>query len=112
MASSSSAGVSPQTETLANEIFTTTMSPYCPGLLLSDCPSGKATALKDSIRTEIANGRAPDEIRTELVATYKTQLDARPPMAGFGSLMWVVPVLILFIGALVLFRWIRLQVKN
>lgn len=99
-------------EQQAHEIFTTTMSPYCPGLLISDCPSGKASELKVSIREDLRNGKRPDEIRNELQVRYNAALDARPATSGFGALMWIVPALLLGLGALILVRWIRSQVRN
>ena len=101
----------PSIDDLAREIFTTTMSPYCPGLLISDCPSGKASELKVQIRQSLQSGRSTDEVRTELQEKYKASLDARPPTEGFGALMWVVPAVLLFVGALFIVRWIRAQVQ-
>lgn len=96
----------------AREIFTTTMSPYCPGLLISDCPSGKASDLKVKIREQLAEGATVEQIRTELEVDYKAALDARPPVEGFGVLMWVVPAVLLLVGGIVAVRWIRGQVSG
>lgn len=96
----------------AREIFTTTMSPYCPGLLISDCPSGKASDLKVKIREQLADGATVEQIRTELEIDYKAALDARPPVEGFGVLMWVVPTVLLLVGAVIAVRWIRGQVSG
>lgn len=98
-------------EQQAHEIYTTTMSPYCPGLLLSDCPSGKASDLKVEIQHWLESGQNSDQIRSQLQQRYKTSLDARPPAAGFGSLMWIVPALLLFVGAIVVVRWLQAQVR-
>ncbi len=95
----------------AREIFSTTMSPYCPGLLISDCPSGKASELKVEIREWLQSGKNTEQVRTELQQRYKSNLDARPPTEGFGALMWVVPALLLFVGALIIARWLRAQVQ-
>jgi len=38
------------------------LSPYCPGRLLRDCPSSKASELKQSIRTDLSNGKSRNEI--------------------------------------------------
>ena len=101
-----------QIEKNAQEIFTSTMSPFCPGLLISDCPSGKATELKDEIRSELQAGKSTDEVRTELQVRFKSNLDARPPVEGFGSLIWIVPVVLLLVGAIVLISWVRGQIKG
>ena len=102
----------PQLEGVAKEIFNSTMSPFCPGLLISDCPSGKATELKDQIRLQLSQGRSEDQVRTELQQRFAANLDARPPAGGFGALMWIVPVALLLVGFVVAMRWIKSQVAT
>lgn len=42
----------------AHQIFYQTLSPFCPGRLLSDCPSTAATELKDKIRIKLNAGES------------------------------------------------------
>lgn len=90
----------------AFEIFDTTMSPFCPGRLLRDCPSSAAGELKDDIRDRLAKGQSREAIMEELVAVYGDQVKAAPEIRGFGLLAWVAPFFFLAIGFLVILGWL------
>ena len=59
---------------LADEL----MSPFCPGRTLSDCPSPNAAALREEIRTWVAEGRSDAEIRAQLRSQFGDVLAAEP----------------------------------
>jgi len=96
-----------EVETEASRIFNSTMSPFCPGLLIANCQSPGAAELKDEIRRQLAAGVSPESVRAELRATYGREVDAVPPAAGFGLLAWVMPVVALAGGAVVVVWWLR-----
>jgi cytochrome c-type biogenesis protein CcmH len=97
----------PRVEAAAARIFNSTMSPFCPGLLLSNCPSPQAGILRDTIRARLAAGVPPDAIRDALLATYGDQVRASPPARGFGLLAWVIPGVGLVLAALAVVWWLR-----
>ncbi len=99
-------------ETAAARLFNTTMSPYCPGLLLSNCPSPQAEVLRDRIRAQLAAGLTPDSIRAELLAIYGEQIRAAPRARGLGLVAWVVPGLVIFAGGVLLGVWIRRMMRR
>jgi cytochrome c-type biogenesis protein CcmH/NrfF len=94
-------------ETAASHLFNATMSPFCPGLLLANCPSPQAGMLRDTIRTWLAAGVPADSIRAMLLAAYGEQVRAAPRAGGFGLLAWVVPGVALVAGALGVAWWLR-----
>lgn len=96
-----------QVETEASRIFNSTMSPFCPGLLIANCPSPGAAELKDVVREQLASGLSPDSVRALLFAAYGEQLRATPPARGFGLLAWVVPALGLIGGGVIVTWWLR-----
>ena len=96
-----------EVETEASRIFSSTMSPFCPGLLIANCPSPGAAELKEQIRVQLAAGVPPDSVRAQLRATYGSQVDAVPPAAGFGLLAWVMPAVALLGGGVVVAWWLR-----
>lgn len=98
---------SAEVETEAAKIFSSTMSPYCPGLLVANCPSPGAARMKEEIRTRLAAGMSPDSVRTWLRAEYGSQVDAVPPAEGFGLLAWIMPAVALVGGAAVVAWWLR-----
>lgn len=97
----------PRVETEAARIFNSTMSPFCPGLLLSNCPSPQAGVLRDTIRARLAAGVPSDAIRDALLATYGDQVRASPPARGFGLVAWVMPGLALAVAGLAVGLWLR-----
>ena len=57
---------SERADDLTNEIFNSTLSPFCPGLLLRDCPSGKATELKENLHQRFEHGDTIEAVRKDL----------------------------------------------
>ncbi len=103
---SATVGAAPQTIVLqpsaeATALFHRVMSPYCPGLLLSDCPSPDAGVLRREIKERIAKGERADDIERELYRTFGNDLRTAPPTDGFGLSAWVIPWIV-FAAATVL----------
>ena len=91
-------------EETAQEIYSDTMSPFCPGLLLRDCPSDKASQLKLTIKERLISGSAESEVREWLSSQYGSMLLATPGTTGFGLVGWAAPVLFLLIGAILIWK--------
>lgn len=93
---------SAEVETAAGKIFASTMSPYCPGRTLATCPSPQAADLRDEVKAWVAAGIPPDSIQAMLYARYGESVRAAPRAEGFGLIAWVVPGLVVVVGALLL----------
>ncbi|MEW6751854.1 MAG: cytochrome c-type biogenesis protein CcmH [Candidatus Latescibacterota bacterium] len=91
----------------AREIFTTVMSPYCPGQMLADCTSSAAAELRLQIKEQLAGGVPPTQIRAELVSAFGEDILALPPSRGMGLVAWVGPIAALAAGLAILFWWVR-----
>lgn len=91
----------------ARRIFTTVMSPYCPGLLLADCSSSAAAVLRDSIKAQLHRGTPPQDIMDELVASFGDNILGAPPNRGMGRLAWLGPIAALSASLLIIFWWVR-----
>ena len=98
---------SQQIERDARVLFGEILSPYCPGITLTSCPSEGAFLLKDSIKAELAAGRTPNEIMRGLENRFGPAIHARPPTSGFGLLAWVGPFLLIGIAGLGITWWVR-----
>jgi cytochrome c-type biogenesis protein CcmH/NrfF len=108
-AQSRAAGGEGEVPRAASDVINTVMSPYCPGLLLANCPSPSADSLRRAIVSRAAGGASEAQLRADLVASYGEQVLAAPPMRGLGVVAWVAPFLLLGgIGVLVV-RWLRAQ---
>jgi cytochrome c-type biogenesis protein CcmH len=88
-------------EDTANYVSQNVMSPYCEGVTLHDCPSREAQDLRAQITTWAEQGMTRGEIIDRLVAEFGPQVRAVPSSEGAGILAWVLPALVLLIGALV-----------
>ena len=78
----------PATEAKAFDIAKRTMSPFCPGRTLADCPSGKATEWRQDIRAFLKQGKSAAEIQKILNARAGENLTGTPE----SSLGWLLPV--------------------
>jgi cytochrome c-type biogenesis protein CcmH len=108
-AQSRAAGASGEVPAAARNVINSVMSPYCPGLLLSNCPSPSADSLRRAIVSRAARGESEAQLRAALVASYGEMVLASPVMRGAGAVAWVVPfVLILGVGAAIM-AWLRRQ---
>jgi cytochrome c-type biogenesis protein CcmH len=75
------------------------MCPICGTTLeLSDSP--QAEREREFIREQIADGRSKDEVKDALVAEYGEDVLALPDADGFDLAAWVVPALVILLGAL------------
>lgn len=86
----------PKTEAMAFDIAQRTMSPFCPGRTLADCPSGNATEWRQDIRAMLQKGMSPAEIQKVLNQRAGENLSGAPE----SSLGWALPVA-LCAGALI-----------
>lgn len=103
---------SPEVERAARALFTEVMSPYCPGLTLTSCPSEGAFLMKDSIRAELAAGRTPGQIMDRLEATHGPGIRARPAARGFGLVAYLGPFVAIALAGFALTWWVRRSVRR
>lgn len=83
------------------------MSPYCPGLTLSSCPSPQADSLRKAIAVRYNAGETPEQITESLVQVYGPSVRGAPDVEGFGLAAYLGPVLVLLVGAVLILRWLR-----
>jgi cytochrome c-type biogenesis protein CcmH/NrfF len=93
-------------DTRAQRLFGELMSPFCPGLTLATCPSPGADSLRDDIRTRLALGASPRQIRTRYAAAWGEEILGAPPWRGWGVALWLMPGIALAAAAAVLLLWL------
>lgn len=76
----------------AEKIFRSVMSPYCPGLLLADCPSPAAFELRADIRRRLDAGESAADIEQDLYRRFGDSIRAAPAPTGWGAVLWTAPV--------------------
>jgi cytochrome c-type biogenesis protein CcmH len=94
---------------LAMQLQVRFMSPYCPGMSLRDCTSGKAAVLRDEIHGWVAEGRSEKWIEDQLVARFGESILSAPRFRGFNALVWIFPVLAVIIGLGLIFSYLQRQ---
>ncbi len=85
--------------------------PVCQGLSVADSPSKMANQMRDLVRERLEAGESPEAVKAYFVERYGEWILLAPKKEGFNLLVWVLPFLGMFGGALALFavvrRWVR-----
>lgn len=96
------------TEDTAQGIFHSFMSPYCPGKLISDCPSEGATELKQQVREKLSKGQSRESVIEDLNKEFGAQvLQAAPTTTGWGLVGWIIPGIFIVIGIGIVSLWLK-----
>jgi len=82
----------------AYDLKATTLCPECDGQNVLESNAPVSAAIRQQIDELIDDGLPDSEIRRFLTQQYGQGVDARPPRAGFASLVWVVPVIAVVVG--------------
>lgn len=91
----------------AREVYDGVMSPFCPELLLANCPSPQADSLRRAIAVRAAAGETRAHLEADLLATYGDVVRAAPPGRGFGLVAWLAPAALLAAAGGWVTRWSR-----
>lgn len=103
----SARGPDPNEVPSAREVSERTMSPFCPGLTLSECPSPQSAELRGRVAAKVKAGWTNQQIDDWLVQSYGQSILGRPR----GVLPYVVPTSVVLVGAVsvtvLTLRWSR-----
>jgi len=77
------------------------MSPYCPGRLLSDCPSIGAFQLREEIQKRLDAGETSKAIVDDLAYRFGPEIRGVPEFKGDGIALRVVPVVVAILALLI-----------
>lgn len=94
-------------EALTRSVAAQLRCPVCQGLSLADSPSELALEMKDVVRTQLAAGRTPDEVKAYFVAKYGEWILLEPPRRGVNLLAYLLPAVALLAGLGVI--WLALR---
>jgi cytochrome c-type biogenesis protein CcmH len=79
----------------------------CQNQSIADSPVGLASDLRRDVREQILAGKSDQEIRDSMVARYGNVILFRPPFQASTAWVWVLPFLLLLVGAFVAVRIVR-----
>ena len=81
----------------------------CQGQSIADSDAELAADMRDLVRRRIAAGERPAAIRSWLIERYGTWISYRPTAEPAAWVLWLAPLLLFIIGALLVRRRIRLR---
>jgi cytochrome c-type biogenesis protein CcmH len=79
----------------------------CQNQSIADSPVGLASDLRRDVREQLIAGKSDREIRDSMVARYGNVILFRPPFEATTAWVWVLPFLLLILGAFVAVRIVR-----
>jgi len=92
---------------VAREVIDNVLSPYCPGLLLANCPSPQADSLRKAITERARDGESRASIEADLLASYGEAVRAAPLGSGLGLAAWFTPGIAVLLGGIFIALWLR-----
>lgn len=69
--------------------------PECTGQSVAESNAAVAVTIRDFIRNEVNAGATDLEIRDALILAYGGDVLLTPPSDGIGSVIWILPVLVI-----------------
>lgn len=88
---------------IAKELY----CPVCENTPLDVCPTEACRQWRELIRKQLSEGMTEDQIKDYFVANYGARVLAEPPRTGLNWLVYILPPLIILLGAFFLFRSFR-----
>jgi cytochrome c-type biogenesis protein CcmH len=89
----------PELEAQVRKLSRELRCPTCQALSIDDSPSELAREMKGQIRARLQAGMTPEEVRATFVEAYGEWVLLSPEPQGFNLLIYVLPVLVLLLGA-------------
>lgn len=86
------------TEERMHDVAATIRCPACGGQSAAGSDTAAAQAVRREITERIEDGQSDDEIRDYFASTFGEELLLTPPRSGVGSLVWIIPVVVLVVG--------------
>ena len=81
--------------------------PVCENIPLDVCPTQACAQWRATIRDELAAGWSDQQILDYFSAQYGERVLARPAGRGLTVLVWVIPPVLVLLGAFILWRVLR-----
>jgi len=82
----------------AYEVWHDTMSPYCPGRTLAECPSPQADQLRLWILEQASAGATRDEVQQVMFQEFGDQILTAPRAEGWGLAAYAIPLVGFVLG--------------
>ncbi len=91
----------PTQEAKAKALMETLRCLVCQGQSIADSDASLAGDMRALVRERIANGESPASIRAWLIQRYGDYVTYDPPLSAATWPLWLAPIMLLAVGALV-----------
>ncbi len=99
------------TDDEVNAIAKQLYCPVCENTPLDVCPTEACRQWRELIRDQLAEGKTEAEIKQYFVANYGERVLAEPTRTGFNWLLYIIPPVLILLGAVFLFNAFRAWTK-
>ncbi|MET3824790.1 cytochrome c-type biogenesis protein CcmH [Sphingomonas sp. PvP055] len=86
-------------EAQAQALMATLRCVVCQGQSIADSDAEMAGDMRSLVRTRIAAGQSPGQIRDWLIARYGDYISYDPPLSALTAPLWITPLVLLALGA-------------
>ncbi len=94
----------PAKERDAKALMETLRCVVCQGQSIADSDAEMAGDMRSLVRERISKGETPDRVRDWLIERYGDYVSYDPPLSGATAPLWIAPLALLVVGALVAAR--------
>lgn len=101
----------PPTDDDVNEIAKQLYCPVCENVPLDVCATQACAQWRDLIRLKLSQGETESQIKQYFVENYGARVLNEPPREGLNWLAYIVPPVIILVGAAFLVRALRMMKK-
>jgi cytochrome c-type biogenesis protein CcmH len=84
----------------------------CQGQSIADSDAELAGDMRDLVRRRIAAGEKPSDVRAWLVQRYGTWISYKPTAEPAAWPLWLAPLVLFIVGALLIRRRIRMRTDS
>ncbi len=91
-------------EAQATTLMQTLRCLVCQGQSIADSDADMAGDMRHLVRSRIAAGESPEQVRDWLVARYGNWVSYQPTLGGSTLVLWLVPLLLLLGGGAMALR--------
>ena len=94
------------------EVASQLRCPVCQGESIEASPSPLAQEMRALVRQQLAEGRAPDEVKSYFVSRYGEWVLLQPRASGVNLAVYVLPLVMLLAGAAIVIVAVRRWTKG
>ena len=104
-------GSNPPTDDEVNAVAKQLYCPVCENTPLDVCPTQACAQWRDLIRLKLSQGESEEQIKQYFVDNYGARVLNEPPRTGLNWLAYLVPPVVILLGAGFLVRALRMMRK-